>query len=82
MIDWYVEKTGGPTTKMDFEQNGSEQGHEKRDHEITILSKENSEEVFHTKDYIRLLRYLIKHMNKMEELNATMASIDKVYYSL
>ena len=78
MIDWYVEKTGGPYTKSDW--SPSSDSNEKRDHELTILSKADSGEVFHTRDYIRLLRYLIRHMVKKEEYNTTMAGIDKVTY--
>ena len=49
-----------------------------RDHELTILSKEDKTEIFHTRDYIRLIRYLIRDMHRNEDLNTTIGNIDKV----
>ena len=49
-----------------------------RDHELTILSKEDKAEIFHTRDYIRLIRYLIRDMHRNEDLNTTIGNIDKV----
>ena len=77
MLEIYIEKTGGPYTKLDWSPES--ECHEKRDHELTILSKQDPSEVFHTRDYIRLLRYVIQHMGRNAEFNTTMASIDKVF---
>ena len=52
-----------------------------REHELTILSKENKTEIFHTRDYIRLIRYLIRDMHRNEDLNTTIGNIDKVNFS-
>ena len=51
-----------------------------RDHELTILSKEDKTEIFHTRDYIRLIRYLIRDMHRNEDLNTTIGNIDKVNF--
>ena len=52
-----------------------------RDHELTILSKEDKTEIFHTRDYIRLIRYLIRDMHRNEDLNTTIGNIDKVIFT-
>ena len=75
-LDFYVEKTGGPVTKPEF--NDDHELDRGRDHELTILSKEDKAEIFHTRDYIRLIRYLIRDMHRNEDLNTTIGNIDKV----
>ena len=77
-VEFYVEKTRGPVTKSVV----SPQKEERKDHEITILSKHDPTQVFHTRDYIRLIRYIISHMQQHEEPQAGISQIDKVFKSL
>ena len=73
-VEFYVEKTRGPVTKA----AASPQKEERKDHEITILSKHDPTQVFHTRDYIRLIRYIISHMQQHGEPQAGISQIDKV----
>ena len=73
-VEFYVEKTRGPVTKA----LASPEKEESKDHELTVLSKNDPTQVFHTRDYIRLIRYIISHMQDHGEPQGGISQIDKV----
>ena len=73
-VEFYVEKTRGPVTKA----LASPEKEESKDHELTVLSKNDPTQVFHTRDYIRLIRYILSHMQDHGEPQGGISQIDKV----